>query len=133
MIRWNEELAQRLACPEEDKRQLYPLVDSLCELAGKARQEGLLSLEPLAAEIHDEIYRVGIGMIVDGFPENTLEDVFAAYIHSYDESGFRFLKAVLIAEGLLSIQAGDNPRVTRQKLAVYLGDEALAALREEGE
>jgi flagellar motor component MotA len=133
MIRWNEELAERLACPLEDKRLLYPLLESICDIAVKARQEGLLSLEPLTTEIHDEIFRVGMGMIVDGFPEDILEDVFAAYLHSFDETGYRFLKTVLIAEGLLSIQSGENPRMTRKKLAAYLGDEAFAALNAEGE
>jgi flagellar motor component MotA len=133
MIRWNEELADRLACPIDEKRLLFPLVESICEMAARARQEGLLGLDVKSSGISDAIFRIGTGMIVDGCTEETLEDVFASYLHTFDERGYLFLKACLIAEGLLSIQEGDNPRITRRKLASYLGEEALAELVAEDE
>ncbi len=166
-------------------------------MAKRARKEGLLSLQNIAAEVSDEFYKTGLQLVVDGQEADTIESILVteiSYIKARHETGADVLKAAgtyapafgmigtiigliqmlqnmndpasigpamavalvttfygallsnvlflplatkleqrsrreveqkeLIKEGLLSIQAGDNPRILVQKLNGFVQPKA---------
>lgn len=168
-------------------------IDSLIELANKARKEGLLSLEEASSQIEDPFIKKGIMLVVDGTdPElvRNLLETELSYIEERHKSGqgmFEYMGSVcpafgmvgtliglvimlgnmsdptsigpsmavalittfygsvmanvvfipmatklkvksreetlekeVIVEGLLSIQAGENPRIIEEKLKAFL-------------
>lgn len=168
-------------------------IDSLIELANKARKEGLLSLEEASSQIEDQFIKKGIMLVVDGTdPElvRNLLETELSYIEERHKSGqgiFEYMGSVcpafgmvgtliglvimlgnmsdptsigpsmavalittfygsvlanvvfipmatklkvksreetlekeVIVEGLLSIQAGENPRIIEEKLKAFL-------------
>ncbi len=131
MIRWNAELVRRLACAEEEKRALGPLIRRFVELSRKARREGFQALESDIASLDDPLFRIGLRLVAEGLSGQALEDILATYLLTADEKGWPFLRACAVIDGLLSLAEGDEPALMARKLVAYFGaDRALAALQE---
>jgi chemotaxis protein MotA len=65
------------------RKHNYPkLVDMLCEIANKARKDGLLSLESEADKIPDPFIKRGLGYIADGVDPDFLKKVLNNEIES---------------------------------------------------
>jgi chemotaxis protein MotA len=64
------------------KRNYAKLVDMLCEIANKARKDGLLSLESEADKIPDQFIKRGLGYIADGVDPEFLKKVLNNEIES---------------------------------------------------
>jgi len=131
MIQWNADLARRLACREEEKRALAPLIRRLMELDRKARSSGFLSLEEELREADDPLLAVGLRLVMEGLSGEALEDILATYLLAEERSGWPFLKACVIVEGLIALAESDDPSFMARKLVAYYGaDRALAVLEE---
>ncbi len=191
-------IAKALFAP---KRDTAATIDQLVKLVERARQQGLLSLEQAAQELHDPFLRRGVMMVVDGFQPELVRAVLENEIAALEErhkSGYGMLEAMggfsptmgiigtvlglvtvlshldnpselghsiatafiatlmgvslanlvwlplagklklrskeevagreLILEGLAALQAGENPRIVRQKLEAYLAPKAKGAV-----
>ncbi|MEI6876207.1 MAG: hypothetical protein WCL50_13880 [Spirochaetota bacterium] len=131
MIRWNAELAKRLACSEDERRALGPLIRRFIDFGRKARNEGYLALEEDAAASDDPLLKVGLRLVAEGVSGESLEDILATYLLAGDEKGWPFLKACATIEGLGSLSEGDdNPLMIRKLVAYYGADRALSLLQE---
>ncbi|HUX39604.1 MAG TPA: hypothetical protein VMV83_00435 [Rectinemataceae bacterium] len=131
MINWNAELAKRLACGEDERRGLGPLIRRFIDLARKARKEGFLALEAEAAQTEDPLLKVGLRLVAEGVSGDDLEDILATYLLANDEKGWPFLRSCATVEGLVSLAAGDeNPILIRKLVAYYGADRALSLLQE---
>jgi flagellar motor component MotA len=131
MIRWNAELSRRLACGDEDKRALGPLIRRFVELSRKARREGFESLEADEASVEDPLFKVGLRLVVEGVSGEGLEEILATYLLVSDEKGWPFLRSCAVVDGLVSLAEGDEPALIVRKLVSYYGaDRALSALQE---
>jgi hypothetical protein len=131
MIQWNAELARRLACREEEKRALAPLIRRFMELDRIARNRGFQALEPELDSIADPLFSVGLRLVMEGISGEALEEILATYLLADDRSGWPFLKACVVVEGLLSLAEVDDPALMARKLVAYYGaDRALSALQE---
>src|SRR5512142_1978430 len=93
MIQWNAELARRLACREEEKRQMAPLIRRFMRLAQKVRAEGFQTLEAEPTEDDDPLLTLGLRLVIEGLPEDALEDVLATYLVAENRTGWPFLRA----------------------------------------
>ncbi|MDA8426813.1 MAG: hypothetical protein M0Z80_11815 [Treponema sp.] len=131
MIQWNAEFARRLSCREEEKRQMAPLIRRFMDLARIAGREGYQSLEASLSERDDPLLALGLRLVIEGLPEPALEDVLATYLVAEDRSGWPFLKACVIIEGLLALAAADEPALLARKLVAYYGADRAAAVLEE--
>lgn len=131
MILWNAELLRRLSCREEEKRQIAPLIRRFMELAQKARTEGYQALDGLVSEAEDPLLSLGLRLVLEGLSEDALEDVLATYLLAENRSGWPFLKACVIIEGLLALVADDDPATVARKLVAYYGAERAAPILEE--
>jgi hypothetical protein len=68
---------------------------------------------------------------MEGLTGEALEDILSTYLVAEERSGFPFLQACVIVEGLLSLAEADEPALMARKLVAYLGAErALGALEE---
>ncbi|MBL8967115.1 MAG: hypothetical protein JNG85_08900 [Spirochaetaceae bacterium] len=131
MIRWNAELARRLACGDEEKRALGPLIRRFVELSRTTRREGYLALESELSGLDDPLFKVGLRLVAEGLSGEALEEILATYLLAADEKGWPFLRSCAIVDGLLSLAEGDEPALMVRKLVAYFGaDRALAALQE---
>jgi flagellar motor component MotA len=80
MIQWNADLARRLQCRDEEKKELGPFIARLMDLDRKARGEGFLSLESELASIEDPILQVGLRLVMEGISGEALEEILATYL-----------------------------------------------------
>ena len=118
------QVADRMDCSRKEKEQLVQLIDLFIQASEKARLEGLLALEDDIEEYEYPLLRTGMQLVVDGTDPELIKEILSARILSENKRGKAFLEQVLIYTGLLSIQAGDNPRVLMERLFAFLGEEA---------
>jgi flagellar motor component MotA len=131
MIQWNADLARRLKCSDEEKKGLIPLIARIMDLDSKARDRGFLALESELPSLGDPLLEVGLRLVIEGVSGEALEEVLATYLLIEGRSGWPFLKACVIVEGLLALAESDDPALVARKLLPYFGaDKALAALEE---
>jgi flagellar motor component MotA len=131
MIQWNAELARRLRCREEEKRELAPLIRRLMDLARIARAEGFQALERELPAAADPLLSAGMRLVMEGLSGDALEDILATYLVAEDRSGYPFLASCVVIEGILSLAEADEPALMARKLVAYLGAErAFGALEE---
>ena len=131
MIRWSAELSRRLACGDEDKRALGPLIRRFVDLSRRMRREGASSLEAEMATVDDALFKIGLRLVMEGLSGEPLEDILSTYLLIQDEKGWPFLRACVTIEGLLAVAEGDDPALIVRKLVPYYGaDRAFAALQD---
>jgi flagellar motor component MotA len=90
-------------------------------LSEKARREGLLALEDsidfVKADRRD-ILEYGLRFVVDGTDAKVIKDILSRIIGQEEDKYTRRLMDIK-AEAVLSIQAGDNPRIIASKLNAF--------------
>jgi flagellar motor component MotA len=86
--------------------------DFILEISEKARREGLLAIEEMIdytkAQEMDPL-NLGLQLVVDGTDGAIIERVFDNLIEY--KSGYELRLLKIIKDGVLSVQAGDNPRI----------------------
>lgn len=114
-------LAAKAACSKEDQESLIPIVKQLRELGEIAFKKGLLALEGALQQINDPFLKLGVQLIVDKTEAKNVEDILDSDIYYNESNGRELLKKIIIREGLLRIQAGDNARNILICTKVFLG------------
>lgn len=66
-------------------QQTSTLIATIIDFAGRARREGILSLQNVGNEVDDEFFVKGIGLVVDGIEEAAIEDIMANEIDFLEE------------------------------------------------
>jgi chemotaxis protein MotA len=66
-------------------RQVSTLIASIIDYAGRARREGILSLQNVANEIDDPFLVRGINLVVDGVEETVIEEILGTEIDFLEE------------------------------------------------
>lgn len=114
-------LAAKAACSREDQESLVPMVKQLRDLGETAFKRGLLALEGELPQIMDPFLKLGIQLIVDKTELENVRDILDSDIYYNESNGRELLKKIIIREGLLRIQAGDNARNIMICTKVFLG------------
>ncbi len=114
-------LAAKAACSKEDQESLVPLVKQLRDLGEIAFKRGLLALEGELMQIRDPFLKLGVQLIVDKTEPENVQDILDADIYYNESNGRELLKKIIIREGLLRIQAGDNARNILICTKIFLG------------
>lgn len=125
MILQNNDAEKR----EEGTKILIEIVEKLCELTYICRKEGLLALEEAVYDV-DDIYngrylKSMIMLIVDGTEPELVEEISTARFFSTNLSGYDALHYIVMMFGCLAIQAGENPRIIKEKLLSLIPYEAV--------
>jgi chemotaxis protein MotA len=66
-------------------RQVSTLIASIIDYAGRARREGILSLQNVANELDDPFLVKGINLVVDGVEESVIEEILGTEIDFLEE------------------------------------------------
>lgn len=142
IVELGEEVIEDRSIPEDEEKPIKIDVDDheslrqgLVRLAEKARREGILSLEAEGAALDDDFLKKGLQLIIDGCDPDLLESILTTEIDSYEGySKLRVREMVLemekelvyilktkamILEGISSLQWGDNPLITNERLIPY--------------
>ncbi len=114
-------LAAKAACSREDQESLVPLVKQLRDLGEIAFKRGLLALEGELPQIKDPFLKLGIQLIVDKTDPENVRDILDSDIYYNESNGRELLKKIIIREGLLRVQAGDNARNILICTKIFLG------------
>lgn len=114
-------LAAKSACSREDQESLVPMVKQLRDLGEIAFKRGLLALEGELTLIKDPFLKLGIQLIVDKTEPENVRDILDSDIYYNESNGRELLKKIIIREGLLRIQAGDNARNILICTKIFLG------------
>ena len=122
-MEYDLEFSKKIKCSEDEKRECLKLVSHLVALAKKARAYGMLSLAKDAEETSSFLLRKGIQLATDGAKPRVVRSVMEFYIVSGNYSGKDLLERCIILEGVLAIQDGIHPRLLRELLLSFFGEE----------
>lgn len=119
---YDHQLISKAFCSKEEKQECLELVEEFISLSTIARREGLLALDDLIDKGYDAFMSLGLRLIVDGTPPDSVEEILKSRIYFGDRTGKALLEQFLIYEGILSIQEGENPHLLKTKLLALLGE-----------
>jgi hypothetical protein len=132
-MEYNWRFSQKSKCGDEQKRECLKLVSELIDLSKVARRNGLLSLVPYTEKSTSFLLRKGLQLVVDGVNPQVTREVLESYILSGDYSGKELLERCIILEGVAAIQKGLHPKVAKEFLLSFLGEESYAIFEKEFE
>lgn len=93
-------------------QQISTLIATIIDFAGRARREGILSLQNVGNEIDDPFFVKGIGLVVDGIEESVVEEIMATEIdfiedrHKKGADMFAAMGAISPAMGMIGTLIG---------------------------
>ena len=114
---------QKSKCSDSEKLQCMKLIDDLVNLSIMARRNGLLSLIQVAEQGTSFLLNKGLQLVVDGVNPQVVRDIMENYIISGDYDGIDLLERCIILEGVTAIQQGFHPKVTKEFLLSFLGED----------
>ena len=94
----------------EDIDQMFVGFAEVCRL------EGVLALGDIAEKADDRLLREGLQIMLDGTEPETIAEILETLMASLiRQQKVKYLK---ILEGIMSVQAGDHPRLVGKKLGL---------------
>jgi hypothetical protein len=127
------QFSQKIKCGDQDKRECMKLISDLINLSVMARRNGLLSLIQVAEQSASFLLKKGLQLVVDGVATQVVRNVLESYILSGDFEGKALLERCIILEGVAAIQHGLHPKVTKEFLLSFLGEESYDIFQREFE
>ncbi len=122
-MEYDWEFSRKIRCSEEDRRQCLKWVDTLVYLSKRARRNGLLSLVQEAEESPSFLLSKGLQLVVDGVKPEVVRNMLETYILVGDYRGKQLLERCMILEGITAIQQGIHPKVVKELLLAFLGED----------
>lgn len=105
-------------------------IRTIVGLARKARRDGLLALDEDAQTATPGLLRLGLRLVVDGADPDVVQRTCRIAIHADGFEGVELVRRLVLLDGVLGIQAGENPTQLAAQLSAYLGEEAALAASE---
>jgi len=122
-MKYDWSFIQKSKCSDREKHQCMKLVADLVNLSIMARRNGLLSLIQVAEQSSSFLLNKGLQLVVDGVTPQVVRNIMEGYIISGDYSGKDLLERCIILEGVTAIQQGLHPKVTKELLLSFLGED----------
>ena len=118
---------------QKDFTQKYKaIVERALFMSNKARREGLLSLEEEIDNekfMQRELFEYGIRLVVDMTDASFIDRILSNIIDLEQDNDAKTLKTIQ-KEAVLSIQAGDNPRILALLLNSHVNVEIEEAMKQ---
>ena len=108
-----------------DRKACLPIVETMIDCANTARKYGVLALEEFVQKHDNEFLKVVMMLIVDGTDPELVKNIGTTLILADNHMGKGLLERLIILEGCLSVQAGENPRIIATHLYCMLGESYL--------
>jgi len=112
-------------CTKRERASCMETVNTVVSLSETARKCGLLGFEDEGLKLNNEFQKSMIRNIVDGLDCESIRRLMEARIVASGATGAELLKLIIFGEGVLDILSGNNPRVTREYLEGFVGEDAL--------
>ena len=109
----------------DEREACLPIVDLIVECANVARKEGVLALEEFSINKGNDFLTFAMQLVCDGYPPDLVKSMLEILISTGNHSGSTLLERLIILDGVLSIQSGENPRIIETKLLCFLGEDYL--------
>jgi hypothetical protein len=132
-MEYDWQFSQKSKCSDREKHQCMKLVADLVNLSIMARRNGLLSLIQVAEQSSSFLLNKGLQLVVDGVTPQVVRNVMESYIISGDYTGKDLLERCIILEGVTAIQQGLHPKVTKEFLLSFLGEDNYEIYQKEYE
>ncbi len=132
-MEYDWQFGRKIKCSDAEKQECLHLVSELVELSKQARRNGLLSLVPGAEKSASFLLRKGLQLVVDGTNPQITREVMESYILAGDYNGKELLERCIILEGVAAIQKGLHPKIAKELLLSFLGEDSYALFEEKFE
>lgn len=124
-IDFDAETLAKAACPPDEKRELFPLVDFILEMSAQAHKDGILVIERLLSEMKPPLLRDGMQLAVDGTDPEIIGWKLYYGTLADGATGKALLEKLLVSEGVLGIQQGLLPFEIAELVTSYFGGDLL--------
>lgn len=128
-VMYDISIYERLLCSRDDKNEVLSTLDKILELSEKAKNSGLLSLEPEMDKVQPEFFKKSIQMLIDGIEPESLKRTLLNYALCSGYKGKELLARILIIEGILAIQQGVNTIIIRENLSSFFGEDFIGEIQ----
>lgn len=127
------ELIMRLGChfTDDDKEKCIPTIHKLVKLSNIARTNGIMAVEAEAEQTQCFFLKTALLLVVDGTSPIIVKQILQNLILADEYSGSQLLDRLLIAEGVLALQQGENPNLIALMLYSMLGEKYMQPVKEE--
>jgi len=115
---------------DADREACLPAIERLIRLSNICRAYGILPLEAEAANEECIFMKTGLKLIIDGRNPEAVAQILRSLILAGDFHGTALLRRLIIAEGILSIQNGENTQFLVLRLGAMLGEQYLKCTEE---
>jgi hypothetical protein len=132
-MEYDWQFCQSIKCRDEEKKECMKLISDLIRLSIMARRNGLLSLIQVAEQSPFFLLNKGLQLVVDGVAPQVVRKVLENYILAGDYKGRELLERCIILEGVSAIQQGFHPKVTKEYLMSFLGEDCYDVYQNEFE
>jgi flagellar motor component MotA len=113
---------------DRDSPHVVDLINQIITLCETAMSEGLLALEDLIEEIPEEFLKTGVELAIAGTDPELVHSILKTKAETLLNAHRRRMD--MIRTGVLSVQAGDNPKIVEMKLLSYIERAHAAEARE---
>jgi len=127
----DKNLILKARCSSEEKNGMLKLIAEIISLCNVSRRGGLLELEGVVKKLSCDFLKIGILLVLKGTDPRTIEDTMLKVLYAKNYKGAELFKRLIIIEGVLSIQGGDNSHVIKTKLFSLFGEKELLEVMEE--
>ena len=110
---------------DEDKKSCLPLINKIIELGNIARMKGVLVLQLEIEQEQSLFLKTAGNLIINGTDPQIVKEILQNLILSENHTGAQLLERLIIAEGILGVQSGENPDILAMRLASMLGEKYL--------
>lgn len=122
-MEYNWDFAQKIKCSQEERQQCMELAAGMVTLATKGRRNGLLALMQEAEENSSFLLRKGLQLILDGVKPDIVREIMEFHIVAGNYKGKELLERCLILEGVLAIQSSVHPKIVKELMMSFLGED----------
>ena len=129
-IRNNNKLIRNIDSSKEKEKGnklLFSTVDKMCHLSRQARSYGLLALEEEASKLDSfpggNYLNAMLMLIVDGTNPELVSELCTCKYYAEGLEGYEALQYIMMLDGCLLIQSGENPIFIEKKLLSMLAEE----------
>ncbi len=118
-------IGPKIQCTNNEKKECLEVINNILVFSSIQRKYGLLQLQSEVEKFNSNFMRKALELVVQGVEANYIRTILQNYIIVGDYKGKALLERILITEGVLSIQAGENPLLIREKLSSYFGEDFI--------
>lgn len=110
-----------LQCSYKEKLEVLETVKKIFKIVFFARRNGILALEDVAAEQEDMFFKSCLLLLVEGATPEELEEYASIWMLADNAEGKHLLEMAVIADGVVQIQKGKNPKMIFHRLGAWFG------------